>query len=303
VTIEQLRLFRDIAHQRSLSRGAQLNGISQSAASQHLQEMERQLGVSLLDRSTRPVELTECGRLYLEFCRDVLHLKEKLDSAMDRLKGRVEGTVRVASIYSVGISEMSWMEEEFSLRQPDAELRVEYLRPEKVYEAVLSDQVDLGLVSYPAASREIQVVRWREERMVVAMAPSHPLAGLSLVKASDLNGEDFVGFDQDLPIHREVNRFLAEHGVEVNIVLHFDNIQSMKEAIALGAGLSILPERVLRTDIEQKRLLARPLEAPGLVRPLGVIHRRRKRFNAATQAFLELLMEKPAPNPTPIFAA
>ncbi|HSB17263.1 MAG TPA: LysR family transcriptional regulator [Bryobacteraceae bacterium] len=303
MTIEQLRLFRDIAHQRSLSRGAQLNGISQSAASQHLQEMERQLGVPLLDRSTRPVELTECGRLYLEFCRDVLHLKEKLDSAMDRLKGRVEGTVRVASIYSVGISEMSWMEEEFSLRQPDAELRVEYLRPEKVYEAVLSDQVDLGLVSYPAASREIQVVRWREERMVVAMAPSHPLAGLSLVKASDLNGEDFVGFDQDLPIHREVNRFLAEHGVEVNVVLHFDNIQSMKEAIALGAGLSILPERVLRTDIEQKRLFARPLEAPGLVRPLGVIHRRRKRFNAATQAFLELLMEKPAPNPTPIFAA
>jgi LysR family transcriptional regulator, transcriptional activator of the cysJI operon len=302
VTIEQLRLFRDIAHQHSLSRGAQLNGISQSAASQHLQEAERQFGVSLLDRSTRPVELTEGGRIYLEFCRDVLHLKEKLDAALDRHKGRVEGSVRVASIYSVGISEMSWLEEEFSRRLPGAELRVEYLRPERVYEAVVSDQVDLGLVSYPAPSREIQVVMWREERMVVAMAPSHRLAGLSLVKASHLNGEDFVGFDEDLPIHREVNRFLAEHGVEVNVILHFDNIQSMKEAIALGAGLSILPERVLRTDIEQRRLIAVPLEAPGLVRPLGVIHRRRKRFNAAAQAFLELLMEKPASNPTPIFA-
>lgn len=302
MTIQQLRLFRDIAQQRSVSRGAQLNGISQSAASQHLQELERQLGVTLLDRGTRPVELTEGGRLYLEFCRDVLHLKEKLDAAMDRHKTRVEGTVRVASIYSVGISEMAWLEDEFLRRLPDAELRVEYLRPEKVYEAVLSDRVDLGLVSYPAPSREIQAVRWREERMVVAVAPSHELAGLSLVKPSDLSGQNFVGFDEELPIHREINRYLAEHGVEVNVLLRFDNIQSMKEAVALGAGLSILPGPVLRTDIEQRRLIAIPLEAPGMVRPLGVIHRRRKRFHAAAQAFLNLLMEEPASTPAPVFA-
>lgn len=297
MTVGRLKLFRDIAQTRSVSRGAQLNKVTQSAASQHLQELERQLGVQFLDRTTRPVTLTEAGRLYLEFCRDVLHLHEKLEAALDRLRRRVEGTVRVASIYSVGLSEMSRLEEEFSRRLPDAELRVQYLRPEKVYEAVLTDQADLGLLSYPTASRDIKVTPWREEVMVVAAPPSHPLARKSLVRLSELTGVDFVAFDEDLPISRELSRFLGAHGVEVNPVLHFDNVQTMKEAVALGTGVSILPARILPADIEQGRLVAIPIETPGLVRPLGIIHRRRKKFNRAVQSFLQLLLEEPAPEP------
>lgn len=300
MTLDTLKLFRDIAQTRSVSRGAQLNDVSQSAASQHLRELERAFGVKLLDRSTRPLALTEAGRLYLEFCRDVLRLKEKLEAALDRLKGRVEGTVRVASIYSVGLSEMTRLEEEFARRLPDADLRVEYLRPEKVYEAILTDQADLGLVSYPESSKEIKVIPWREETMAVAAAPSHPLARTSLVRVPELDGVDFVEFDEDLPISREVKRFLEEQGVEVHPVMHFDNIQTMKEAVALDTGVSILPERILRADVEQGRLAAIPIEAPGLVRPLGIIHRRRKKFNRATQSFLYLLREEPLPEPAVI---
>ena len=113
---DHLKLYRDIAHTRSVSRGARLNGISQSAASQHLQEMERLYGVQLLDRSTRPVAPTEAGRIYFEFCRDVLRRKEEFDVALDGLKGRAEGTVRVAAIYSVGISDMSGLEQEMARR-------------------------------------------------------------------------------------------------------------------------------------------------------------------------------------------
>ncbi|MEN6532045.1 MAG: LysR family transcriptional regulator [Bryobacteraceae bacterium] len=291
MTLENLQLFRDIAHQRSLSRGAQANKISQSAASQHLQDIEQQLGIMLLDRTKRPVEITEAGRLYLAFCKDVLHLKEKLDAAIDRLKTRVEGVVSVASIYSVGISEMSQLEEEFSKRLPGARLRVEYLRPEKVYDAVLSDQVDLGVVSYPSPSRQIQVIPWRRERMVLAVAPTHPLAKRDTIRLIDLDGQDYIGFDDDLPISREIRRYLDEHAVSVTKILHFDNIQSIKEAVALGSGVSILPARVLRPDIALGRLVPVPLESPGLVRPLGILHRRRKKFNPAAQAFLDLLIE------------
>jgi DNA-binding transcriptional LysR family regulator len=297
MTFEHLKLFREIAQARSISRGAQLNGVSQSAASQSVQEMEKELKVPLLDRSRRPLSLTESGRLFHEFCRDVSRRKEEFEVELDRLKGRVEGVVRVASIYSVGLSEMSQLEEEFARRLPEAELRVEYLRPEKVYEAVAADRADLGLVSYPEPSREIQAIPWREEEMVVAVAPSHPLAGKSSVDAADLRGCDFVGFDEDLPVAREVSRFLKEHGVEVSVVMHFDNIQSMKEAVVLGTGVSILPLRILESDIEQGRLVVAPLREPRLLRPLGIIHRRRKKFNRATEAFLALLKEEPSPAP------
>ena len=159
-----------------MSKGATHCGVSQSAASQHVQELERRLGVTLFDRSKRPLELTPAGRIYNDFCRDVLRREEELALELGSLKEQVEGAVEVASIYSVGLSEMSHLQEEFAARYPTASLHVEYMRPEKVYEAVLNDTADLGLVSYPEASREVAAIPWRYEQMQVAVSPSHPLA-------------------------------------------------------------------------------------------------------------------------------
>lgn len=298
MSFDHLRLFRDIVQSRGLSRGAALNGISQSAASQHLHELESRLGVTLLDRSTRPFTLTSAGRLYAALCRDVLRRNEEFQIALEALKQEVEGTVRVASIYSVGLSEMSHLKEEFGQRFPSARLEVEYLRPDKVYEAVLTDCADLGLVSYPEATKELAVLPWRQEQMVVASSPAHPLARRSVVTMMDLDGQDFVGFDEDLPIWQRIDRFLRERGVEVKRTMHFDNIQMIEEAVALGAGISILPARAMRAEVGRGRLVGIPMDAE-LVRPLGIVHRRRKKFHRAAQSFLDLLIEQPAPELQP----
>lgn len=273
-----------------------MNGISQSAASQHVQELERTLGVELLDRSTRPLVVTQAGRLYADFCRDILHRKDDFEVALQRLKQEVEGTLRVASIYSVGLSEMVEIEKEFARRQPEAKLEVEYLRPERIYEAVLAGEVDLGLISYPEARRDITVIPWRREEMVLAVAPTHPLARRGdAIAPAELNGADFISFDDDLPIRRHMDRFLKEHGVEVNIALHFDNIQMIKEAVTHRVGVSIMPVRTMRDDIQQGRLAAVRIADATLFRPLGIIHRKKKRFHRVAQAFLDLLREEPYP--------
>ena len=294
VDLERAKLFRDIAQSRSVSKGAKLNGISQSAASQHLQDLEEQLGLALLDRTSRPLTVTEGGKLYLDMCRDVLRRQDEFQAALERMKSEVEGTVRVASIYSVGLSEMSQLEQEFSRRYPEAHLEVEYLRPEKVYEAVVTDRADLGLLSYPEATKEVTVLPWRQEEMVVAASPYHPLAEKSEVRPEDLEGLDFVGFDEDLPIRRDIDRFLREHHVEVNLTLHFDNLQMIKEAVAHGEGVSIMPARIMEEEVKQGRLVPIPISSLRLYRPVGIVHRRKKRFHRAGQAFLELLREPPA---------
>jgi LysR family transcriptional regulator, transcriptional activator of the cysJI operon len=296
VDLERAKLFRDIAQNRSVSKGAKLNGISQSAASQHLQDLEEQLGLPLLDRTSRPLTVTDGGKLYLDMCRDVLRRQDEFQAALERMKAEVEGTVRVASIYSVGLSEMSQLEQEFSRRYPEAHLEVEYLRPEKVYEAVVTDRADLGLLSYPEATKEVTVLPWRQEEMVVAASPYHALAAKSEVRPEDLEGLDFVGFDEDLPIRREIDRFLREHHVEVNLTLHFDNLQMIKEAVAHGEGVSIMPARIMEEEVKQGRLVPIPISISSqrLYRPVGIVHRRKKRFHRAGQAFLELLREPPA---------
>jgi DNA-binding transcriptional LysR family regulator len=289
MTFGDCKLFRDVAQARSLSRAAAMNGISQSAATQHIQELEKRLTVQLLDRSTRPLGLTAPGKLYAELCRDVLRREEDFMVALDEVKAAAEGTVRVASIYSIGLSEMSRLREEFAQSCPGAELRVEYLRPDKVYQAIIEDQADLGFISYPEHRRELTVIPWREERMTVAVYPGHRFAERELLLPEDLNGESFISFDDEVIIRRELDRFFRENGVEIAIAMQFDNIQSIKEAVALGSGISILPERTMQAEVEQKRLVSIPLHAPELMRPTGVIHRKKKKLTRAGREFLQLV--------------
>lgn len=286
--LDQLQLFRDIAHTRSISRGAAMNGLTQSAASQAVQEMERRLGVALLDRSRRPLNVLPAGQLLYDFARDVLRRRQDLLAQLEELKSERNNVVRVAAIYSVGLSEMSRLEEEFRRRMPGVRVEVSYLRPEKVYQAVAEDRVDLGLVSYPASTREVTATPWRDEPMVVACNPRHRFARRKSIAVAELSGEPFIGFDEDLPISREIERFLREHGVRVQVPLRFDNIQSMKEALRLEPAVSILPLPMLATDVTEGRLVAVGLDEP-LTRPLGVLQRRRKVLTAAARAFLDVL--------------
>jgi DNA-binding transcriptional LysR family regulator len=288
VDLDQLALFRDIVQLRSISRGAELHGVTQSAASQTVQELERVLDVRLLDRSRRPLEVTGAGQIVHDFARDMLRRRNELDAELERVRRTAAPKVRLACIYSIGLSEMVRLEAAFARRMPEARLEVEYLRPERVYEAVRDDRADLGVVSYPEPARDLELVPWREETMVVAAAPSHAFSRYPRLRASELDGADFISFDADLPIARNIERFLRDHGARVRPVLHFDNIQSLKEALREGKAVSVLPEPVLRTDVAEGRLRAIPL-FPVLLRPLGILYRRRRVMARAVQAFLEVL--------------
>src|SRR6202042_3014536 len=99
-----------------------------------------------------------------------------------------------------------------------------------------------------------------------------------------------ISFDDEVIIRRELDRFFREHEVRISIVMQFDNIQSIKEAVLLGSGISILPERTIQAEAEQNRLVSIPLHAPELVRPTGIIHRKKKKLTRAGRQFLSLVM-------------
>lgn len=297
MNLANLRLIRDVAHFRSVSKAAQANELSQSAASQALQEVERELGTELFDRTRRPLVTTPAGKLVLDYCRESLRSYEELQADLARLRRATSGTVRLAAIYSVGLTEMSQLEDRFARDFPDAELQISYLRPERVWEAVIEDQADLGLMSYAESSRDVVALPWRDEEMVVAVAPQHPLARRKKVNISALDGATFIGFDDDLPIQSHIERCLKEHKVKVEMTMHFDNLQMIKEAVAHEAGISIMPKRVMREDLAQGRMVALRLDPPELYRPVRIVHRRRKVFTAAMSGLLEILRAPAQANP------
>ena len=292
VQLKSLKVFCDVVRQRSFSRGASDNDISQSGASQLVHQLEEGLGVRLIDRSKRPFVLTPEGEIYYQGCRGVVERYFAVEDQVRSLHQEVVGRVRVASIYSVGLHHMHRYMHEFLGQFPKANLRLEYLHPHRVVQSVEDDVADLGLVSYPKSSRTIQAIEWREEPMVFVCAPLHPLARHKQVRLEQLDGLKLIGFDPDLTIRREIDRVLHQRRVETNIVMEFDNIETIKRAIEIDAGVSLLPEPTVAREVQIGALVAIPLDTDELVRPLGIIHRRGKELTSATRRFIELLQRE-----------
>jgi len=292
MNIETIRIFCDVVQHQSFSRGAAANDVSQSAATQSVHRMERHFGIQLVDRSKRPFVLTPEGQACYEGFREVLELYDSVEARVRSLRMEITGVVRVAAIYSVGLHDMGRSMQDFMRRFPKAKIRLEYLHPNRVYEAVLNSEVDLGIVSYPTPSPEISVIALRSERMVVVCPPHHPLARREAVTAEHLEGEDFVGFDRDLSIRKEIDRFLRQRSVNIRLTMEFDNIETIKQAVEIGAGVSILPEPTVRKEVDAGSLAAVRLIAPELRRPIGIIHRSRKLFTPTATKLIELLRQQ-----------
>lgn len=284
-----LKVFCDVARHRSFSKAAQTNDITQSAVSQLVSQLERRMEVRLIDRSIRPLQLTSLGQTFYEGCKSLLEQYEDLEERIRSAQTKIAGTVQVAAIYSVGLGDMGQYVQRFADLQPKAHVHIDYLHPDRVYERVLEGTADLGLVSFPRASSKLLALPWREEPMVLACSPQHQLARHLAVKAEDLKGQTFVHFDKNLVIRRMVDRFLREQDIFVEVALEFDNIENIKQAVALGAGIALLPEPTLRREVKARTLVAVPLYGCRLTRPLGIIHRRRQGLSSAARLFVEVL--------------
>lgn len=293
--MEFLHLYCEIVRLRSFSRAAAENGVSQSAASQAVQQIESELRVVLLDRSKRPFGVTAEGGKFYETCRKMLESFERTRTEITAARQELVGAVRVAAIYSVGLHGISGPMERFLSLYPKAKVRLECLHPHQVVQAVTTDEADLGVLSYPPANRALTVVPLRSEPTVFVCHPNHRFAHKRMVNPTDLNGEPFVAFDANLAIRKAIDRALRRRNAKANVVMEFDNVETIKQAIMNGTGVSLLPAPTIGNEVALHTLSAVPFNIPDLVRPIGAIHRRHKLLTPAVARFLELLKQAEPP--------
>lgn len=289
MNLKSLKIFCDIITRRSFSRAAEDNGVSQSNASQVVSQLEGHLGVRLIERSKRPLMPTREGQVFFDGCRKVIAQYDALEDQVRTLHAEVAGRVRVAAIYSVGLHHMSRYVQEFMSRHPKANVRLEYLHPDRVLESVEEGQADIGIVSYPRSTRSIEAEPWREEPIVLVCAPGNPFAGRVQVALEELHGQRMVGFDPHLVIRHELDRAIATHAAEPNVVMEFDNIETIKRAVEIDAGVALLPEPTVGREVAAGTLVTVRLAVDELVRPLGIIHARGKPLAPTAARFVDLL--------------
>ncbi|HUA65403.1 MAG TPA: LysR family transcriptional regulator [Alphaproteobacteria bacterium] len=289
--IESLKVFCDLAETESFTKAAQINGVTQSAVSQQISALERTFKSLLIERSKKKFRLTREGQTLYDYSKQIIQSYESLHSKLQELKDIISGTIRVATIYSIGLHDLPPYIKRFMKNYPTVNVHVEYRRANQVYEDVLSNVVDIGLVAYPVKEPKLEIVPLRKEPLTLICHPSHGFAKQKDVKLKALAGQKIIGFEPDIPTRKALDKILKEHGVEVKHVMEFDNVETVKRAVEIDAGISIVPMGTVQQEISKQTLVAVPIEDGDFYRPLAAIYKKSKVLSPAMKQFLTILKE------------
>jgi DNA-binding transcriptional LysR family regulator len=289
VQIESFKVFCDLAETESFTKAALINNITQSAVSQQITSLERQLKTLLIERSKKKFRLTREGELLYEHGKQIILTYEGLVHRLQELRDVISGTIRIAAIYSIGLHDLQPYVKRFLKLHPSVKVHVEYQRANQVYDDVLGNVVDIGLVAYPQKDSKLETLALKPEKLVLICAPGHAFTKLKSLNLTQLEGHKFIGFEPDIPTRKAIDRELKERGVSVKHVMEFDNIETVKRAVEIGAGVSIVPAGTVTQEVSKNTLVALPFADVELQRPIGLIHKKSKVLSPGMKQFIASL--------------
>ena len=284
-------MFCDLAETKSFTKAAQINGVTQSAVSQTISALERRFKSLLIERSKKNFRLTPEGDVFYEYSKKILQINDALHSRLQEIEDVVSGTIRLAAVYSIGLHVLPPFVKKFLKRHPTVNVHVEYRRSDQVYENVLGNVVDLGLVAYPTRDPRLDTILLGKDKLVMICHPQHPLAKRKSIKVEGLGGQKFINFERDLPTRKALDKIFKDHRTEVNTVMQLDNIETLKRAVEIDSGVAIVPEVTVSLEVASQTLSMVYLEGAGLTRRLGIIYKKNKVLSPALKHFIALLKE------------
>jgi DNA-binding transcriptional LysR family regulator len=287
--IESLKVFCDLVDSQSFTQAARINGVTQSAVSQQISALERLFKSLLVERSKKQFRLTREGEVLYDHGKQILQAYSSLDHRLQELKDIISGTIRVATIYSIGLHDLPPYIQKFMQSHPTVKISVEYRRASQVYEDVTGNVVDLGLVAYPVKDARLETVPLRKEPLALICHPDHPFAKQKAIKLQALAGQKIISFEPDTPTRKALDKILRTHGVEVEHAMEFDNVETVKRAVEIDAGISIVPQGSITQEIQKRTLTAVPIEDGQFFRPIAAIYKKSRVLSPAMKQFLAAL--------------
>lgn len=301
--LETLKVFCDLAETKSFSKAAEINGITQSAVSQQIRALEIKYQVFLVERNRKACGLTPEGKILLDSALRIVDTCRVLGERLGHSAGTFAGRIRIASEVSIGLHELPPLLDRFDDLHPEVEIAVQYLRAAEVYDALAAGQADLGFVAYPQNRPGVKFEIIEEDELVLICPPTHRLSSNAFVASADFKGENLIAFAPDSATIRGVDRQLRKHQIQLDAAIQFDNIESVKRAVEIKRGISIVPRNTVQAEVESGALIAIPFDGFRLVRPLAVIFKPARSQPAPVRAFIATLRGKtPVPESPAVLA-
>jgi len=289
--IDTMKIFCDLVELQNFSRTAEKHGISQSAVSQQIAQLEVKHHCQLISRKSRPLTPTKAGELFYHACKDILERYDRLSSELSALQ-KSSLQIKLAAIFSIGMHTLQPYVRRFMEMYPKVNLSVEYCAARQIYDGILKGSFDVGVVAVPRMDRNIEVLPFENERLLLVCSRQHGLAAESTVDIHQLQGADFIAFAEDVPSRTLIDNILRQHSVNVRIVMEFDNTETIKRAVEINSGVSVLPEPTIAHELAGGTLRGLPFRNQNFYRPTGVILRKNRMLPQAGRYLIELLQKK-----------
>ena len=291
--IQNFKTFCDLVETQSFSKAARLNEVTQSAVSQQLKAMEGYYDMLIIDRNQKKFRLTQQGTTLYKTFKEILTLYERLNCEIQEMRNVVSGTIQISTVNSIGLHELPPYLTSFMQEFPSVNTRVEYRRANLVYEDVIHGTADLGLVAFPVKNKELTIIPFATDELIVAMNPEHPLAEKDNLSIDELKGVDFIAFEKDIPTRKATDEILRNADIEVSIAMEFDNVETVKRALEINAGVAIIPKNTASNEVQRNQLVVSRLDNGKHIRPLSLIHKKTRMLTPALRSFIEKMQHSP----------
>jgi DNA-binding transcriptional LysR family regulator len=286
--LAQLRYLVALAEERHFTRAAAREHIAQPALSQQIRRLEAELGLSLVDRTTRRVEMTEAGELLVARARRVLAELEAAHTEMQAVRGVEVGHVTVGALHTMGLVDLSLVLAIFHRRHPRVELTVREQSSEELAEMLRVDELDLAFLSVTERIERhgLGCHQLVSEEVMAILPPGHPLARRKRIRMRELADEQFISFREGARLRELLEGAARQAGFDPQVKLESNESQRIRRLVARGMGVALLPRSDAMAPGVDVSAVA--LIEPALTRDITLAWRADRRHSPAAAEFMEL---------------
>lgn len=300
LTLRQLQVFEAVARHLNHSRAAKELYLSQPAISMQIKQLEQGVGLPLFEQTGKQIHLTDAGLEMLHYSRAISQQLQEMEAVFDEMKGLEHGRLNI-SVVSTANYFMSQLLAKFCQQHPKIQISLHVGNRDAVLGHLADNSSDLAIMGQPQEGDEMLAESFMKNPLVVIAPPGHPLCKLKRVKFQQLGKEKFLLREQGSGTRGAMERFFAEHGVELRAGMEMGTNEAVKQAVQAGMGLGILSLHSAELELEAGRLVVLNVEHFPVVRHWYIVHRQNKRLSTAAQAFKLFLLteaERLAPPPS-----
>jgi DNA-binding transcriptional LysR family regulator len=286
--LSQLEVFLAVARERRFSRAADKLFRTQSAVSQTIRRLEDELGEALFDRSSRESVLTDGGKVLYEYAEKLINLRSEAAESLSELRELQKGKLILAANEFTVLYLLPVLAE-FRRLHPMIKITVERALGSHIPDDVLQYSAEFGVLSYAPQEPSLQSIVVFLDELVFVVPRNHPLASAQQVSIRQLGAESFVAHIVSSPYREKVIQLFNSHKTPLHMDLELPTLQAIKQYVATGNGVALIPEISVETELARGELVRIPVREIQLKRKLRLIYRKQANLSHAARAFLKVV--------------